>query len=237
MAGLQPGYLPWLGFFDQMRSVDLFVIADEMPFTSTGWTHRNRVRTANGEAWLRLPTRRARGRRIDEVEIDATEPWQRTHLRTLRQAYAASPHAAEEIDRLEASLDPSATRLVDVVVPSLLALADRLAITTPVVRSSEAGLEQAYVERFPDQPGPTHRIIAFLQELGADTLLEGEAGRSYLDVDLCREHGIAVEFQDYEHPRYEQLHGPFVSHLSVVDLLLTHGAERAADIVRTAGTS
>jgi len=182
VAGLQPGYLPWLGFFDQMLSADLFIIADEMPFTKTGWSHRNRVLTANGTAWLRLPIRRGSGRPIDQVEIDPTEPWRRSHLRTLRQAYAASRYAEEEIDRLEATLDPDATQLTDVVVPSLIGLAGRFGITTPVIRSSEAQLERAYVERFPDRPGPTHRIIAFLQEVGGDALLEGEAGVGKTEV-------------------------------------------------------
>lgn len=56
-AGIQPGYLPWLGYFDQMLLVDAFLIADEMPFSSSGWVHRNRVKAASGPRWLTLPAR------------------------------------------------------------------------------------------------------------------------------------------------------------------------------------
>jgi xanthine dehydrogenase iron-sulfur cluster and FAD-binding subunit A len=39
------------------------------------------------------------------------------------------------------------------------------------------------------------------------------------------EAGIEVTFQDYRHPTYPQLHGEFVSHLSVVDLLFNCGPD------------
>ena len=67
VAGIQPGYLPWLGYFDQMRRVDAFIIADEMQFSSSGWTHRNRVRGPHGAHWLTCPRDRERGQRICDV--------------------------------------------------------------------------------------------------------------------------------------------------------------------------
>lgn len=233
VAGIQPGYLPWLGYFDQMRQVDLFVVADEMPFTRAGWAHRNRVRAAAGPVWLRVPVHARRGQRIDEVGIDHRRRWARGHVRTLEQAYARSPHRDEELPALARALDATPDRLVDLTVPLLRLLAGRLGITTPLVVSSDRGLEQAYRSRGSAAADPTDRIIAFLHELGADQLLEGAAGRAYLDVDRCRRAGIRVRFHDYDHPTYPQLHPGFTSHLSVVDLLLTAGADGARQVLRT----
>ena len=36
LAVLQPGYLPWLGFFDQMRRSDVFVYYDDVKLET--WT-------------------------------------------------------------------------------------------------------------------------------------------------------------------------------------------------------
>jgi hypothetical protein len=227
LAGIQPGYLPWLGYFDQMRRVDVFVVADEMQFSSSGWSHRNRVRGPDGAHWLTVPARPSSGQSIREVAVDDGVPWATRHLATLRQFYARSPFAAELLSDLARVLDERATRLVDAVLPTMRFLTARLGVETPLVISSERHLERAYGEQFPDRPGPTHRIIAFMKALGANELLEGESGQSYLDVDLCAAHGITVTFQRYQHPAYEQLHAPFVSHLSALDLLLSCG-ERAA---------
>ena len=47
---LQPGYLPWLGFFDQLRRADVFVYYDDVQYDKHGWRNRNRIKTQNGAA-------------------------------------------------------------------------------------------------------------------------------------------------------------------------------------------
>ena len=53
---------------------------------------------------------------------------------------------------------------------------------------------------------------------------------NYLDAGRFAEAGVAVVYQDYRHPQYSQSHPPFISHLSVVDLLFHHGRDSAAII-------
>jgi len=232
VAGIQPGYLPWLGYFDQMLQVDAFLVADEMPFSSSGWAHRNRVKGPDGAVWLTLPARPESGQAIHRVPLAPEVPWRRKHLATLHHLYARSPQAGPRLDALEAALPEQAERLVDAALPSLRFLAERLGVATPILVSSELGLEARYRERFPDEPGASHRIAAYLEALGASELLEGETGRAYLDVPLLGSFGLRVQFHDYVHPRYPQLHGRFVSHLSAIDLLLCRGEQEARRVLR-----
>lgn len=235
VAGIQPGYLPWLGYFDQMLRVDAFLVADELPWSSSGWTHRNRVKGPDGPVWLTLPARPARGERIRDVPLDRRVPWARKHLATLRHLYARGADAAGTLDALERELDPGAECLTDASLPTIRFLAERLDVRTPILVSSELGLERMYEERFPGRPGPTHRIAAYLEALGATHLVEGYAGLRYFDVPLFESLGLRVTFQRYEHPTYPQLHGPFVSHLSALDLLLCAGADGARRVLRGGG--
>jgi hypothetical protein len=165
------------------------------------------------------------------VPLHPDAPWAAKHLETLRHFYARSPFATPLLDTLAPLLDADARRLVDVTIPLLRMLATRLGLATPLVVSSEAGLEARYRAEFPGDPGPTQRIIAFSKALGATELLEGESGRSYLDVELCRAHGIEVTFHHYAHPVYQQPHTPFISHLSAVDLLLSCGEDEARRVL------
>lgn len=233
IAGIQPGYLPWLGYFDQMLRVDAFLIADELPYSSGGWTRRNRVRGPDGPVWLTLPVREASGLRIDQVQLEPATPFVRKHCTTLRHLYARGADLDETLGAFERALAGCGQRLAAAASASLIFLAERLGVTTPIVISSELGLEARYRERFPDDPGPTHRIIAYLEALGADRLLEGAAGRSYFDTALFARHGMRVDFHDYVHPVYPQLFEPFVSHLSAIDLLLATGADRARAVLRS----
>lgn len=231
VAGIQPGYLPWLGYFDQMRRVDAFIVADEMQFTTTGWAHRNRVRGPHGPHWLTVPVHYSLGEAICQVRLSPYVPWAERHLELLEHFYRRSPFRHELLDELAPLLRVPATRLVGVTIPLLRRLCDWLGIRTPLLVSSELGLERVYAETFPDKPSPTHRIVAFLRHLGATRLLQGETARGYLDVELCRRYGIEVEFHHYPHPEYPQLFRPFVSHLSVVDLLLCCGPEGARQVL------
>ena len=56
LAGIQPGYLPWLGYFDQMRRVDVFVVADAVG--------------SRAEESRRLGLERMRDRGIDVVDSE-----------------------------------------------------------------------------------------------------------------------------------------------------------------------
>ncbi len=234
IAGIQPGYLPWLGYFDQMLQVDAFLVADELAYSSSGWARRNRVKGPDGPVWLTLPVRADDATPLREVRLEEGVPWLRKHLTTLRHLYARGVAVDETLEGLAKEIPAATPRLVDATLPSIRFLADRLDVRTPILLSSELGLEARYRERFPEQPGPTHRVAAYLEALGARELLEGAAGRSYFDVPLFESLGFRVAFHDYVHPVYEQLHGPFVSHLSALDLVLCAGSERAAAVLRSA---
>ncbi len=234
VAGIQPGYLPWLGFFDQMRRADVFIVADEMPFSTDGWAHRNRVRGPRGAHWLTVPTQRGSRATIRDVRIAGASGWRRRHMTTLRHFYSSSPFASPLLDFLEDAVPREAELLVDASIPLIRSLAGLLQIRTPLVVSSEAELERRFRAEFGPQAGATERVVSYVRSVGGDRLLEGETGVSYLDIGLCRDHGVTVDFHHYAHPRYAQLHEGFVSHLSVLDLLLCRGAAEAAAVLRSA---
>jgi hypothetical protein len=234
IAGIQPGYLPWLGYFDQMLQVDAFLVADELPFSTSGWVHRNRIKVPGGPRWLTLPARPTGGEAIRDVPLDPMSPWKRKHVATLRHLYSRAEPAAPLLDALEAALPEAATRVPEASLATIRFLAERLGIETPILVSSELGLEARYAQRFPERPGPTHRIVAYMEALGATELVEGESGRSYFDVGLFERCGLHVHFHHYSHPRYRQLHGPFVSHLSALDLLLCEGEDGARRVLGAA---
>ena len=52
---LQPSYVPWRGYFDQIRRVDLFIFYDDVQYDKRGWRNRNRIKTAQGVRWLTAP--------------------------------------------------------------------------------------------------------------------------------------------------------------------------------------
>jgi hypothetical protein len=217
---LQPGYLPWLGFFDQLRRADVFVYYDDVQYDKHGWRNRNRIKTQTGPTWLTVPVRHSGlgTPRILEVEIDGRQPWARKHAASVRQAYAAAPFAARYLPELEEVLHRKWERLVDLDLACASLLAGWLGLARRVERSSALGV---CGER-------SERLLRICQRFGATRYVSGDAARGYLDVALFERHGIAVEWQAFAHPVYPQLHGAFVPFLSALDLVLNCGDEAGA---------
>ena len=52
---LQPSYIPWRGYFGQIRTADLFIFYDDVQYDKHGWRNRNQIKTAQGKQWLTIP--------------------------------------------------------------------------------------------------------------------------------------------------------------------------------------
>jgi len=219
---LQPGYLPWLGFFDQLRRADVFIYYDDVQYNTHGWRNRNRIKTKQGPLWLTVPVRHSglSKPRILDVEIDATTSWAKKHVASIRQAYAAAPFLKQYAPALEELLLRPWTRLVDVDIAVAGLIAEWLGLPQPHLRSSELGIEG----------GQSQRLVNICRHFGASTYLSGNAASDYLDVPLFESNGVAVQWQDYPHPVYPQLHGEFVPFMSAIDLVLNCG-ESARDVL------
>ncbi|MGB7923970.1 MAG: WbqC family protein [Pyrinomonadaceae bacterium] len=217
---LQPGYLPWLGFFDQMRRADIFVYYDDVQFDKHGWRNRNRIKSPAGPHWLTVPVRRERlDQRILDVEIDNRSAWARKHTGTIRQFYARAPYLGSFLPELEELLHRRWERIVDLDVAVVEMICRWLGLEhRRTARSSELGI---HGER-------SQRLLDLCLHFGASRYLTGDAARSYLEVDLFARHNVEVQWHDYKHPVYPQQHGPFIPYLSVLDLLLNCGDESAA---------
>jgi hypothetical protein len=212
---LQPSYLPWLGYFDQMRKADVFVIYDDVQFDKHGWRNRNRIKGPKGPLWLTVPVLH-RGRAlqsINMVEIDNRRPWHRKHLLSIEQLYARAFFAATVIPRFVDILNKPWERLADLNIATTDWLADEFEIKTPRHRASHLRIGGDRNER----------LINFCRHFAATRYISGDAARDYLDVAQFAAAGIEVVWHAYEHPRYPQLHGEFMPYLSALDLLLNVG--------------
>ena len=223
---LQPGYLPWLGYFEQLSQCDIFVHLDDVQYTKNDWRNRNRIKTKAGVQWLTVPVSYHFGQNITEVILNRSMVWSRKHIGTLRTWYGKSPFFNIYFQELEDILSKDWTYLVDLDLELIRWLMTKLGICVKTFRSSQLSL--ASHDR-------QVRLIEICKILECDHFYEGESGRNYIDAGLFQAHGITVEFQEYKHPYYNQQWSNeqgFISHLSVIDLLFNHGTDSLAILTR-----
>lgn len=214
LAAHQPQYLPWLGYFDKMDRVDLFVLLDVVQYKKNEWQNRNRIRTADGWQWLTVPVHYRFPMRIHEVGIDESSSWRRKHGEALRTQYARAARRDAILPRLLALLQEEAPDLASLNTRTVKLLAELLGVRTPIVSASKLG---------PLPEGADERLIHLCRHFGCTTYLAGAGGQEYMDLRTYRRAGIEVRFQAFRHPLYRQVYPSFEPNLSAVDLLLNEG--------------
>ena len=212
---LQPGYLPWLGFFEQVHRCDIFVLYDDVQFDKNSWRNRNRIKTPDGPLWLTVPVshRGHTSQTLLETKITENKRWPRKHLNSLKTYYGKATHWNRYSEGLAEIYEREWSFLVDLDIALITYLLQELGITTRILRSSELGVSG----------DKTDRLVSICNALKAHTFYEGAAGRGYIETEKFDRAGITLEFQDYQHPLYPQLYGEFIPYLSVIDLMFNCG--------------
>jgi len=218
----QPVYLPWLGLFHKIALADLFCYFDIAQYQTKDFNNRNRIKTHSGDIWLSVPveSKNHLEKRIGDIRI-VQNGWQRKHFKSIQYAYQKAPYYREYIDGLEETLlGQSFETLAALNLHILRWLMGCLSLATPIVKASDYAFEGV----------KSDLVLDMCLQLKADVYIFGAQGRNYADVGRFCARGVMPYFQDYRHPKYAQLHGDFVPHMSVIDLLFNEGP-RGREIV------
>ncbi|MCL5877791.1 MAG: WbqC family protein [Candidatus Bathyarchaeota archaeon] len=217
VAGHQPNYLPYLGFFDKIKRSNVFIIEDNVQFERQGFTNRNRIMTSDGVRWLTVPIEHEnKPLLINEVKIaNKGEPnWGRKHWLTLKHGYCKAPFWDRYSEFFEETYEQEWDLLIDLNMHLIKRLMGYLKIDTPLILSSSLNVDGKKSEL----------IVAQCKKVGADVQLAGKGCQDYIDRHLFEREGIKLVFQNFSHPVYPQTREGFVANLSVVDYLFCTGA-------------
>ncbi len=223
---LQPSFIPWRGYFDQVRRADVFLFLDSVQYDKNGWRNRNRIMTSQGANWLTVPVHAkgaTQGLPLKDVRIDGSRDWRRKHRLTLEQAYRRAPHFDHAWSVVDQIYGIGTESLADLCAESTILIAAALGFALPrFLRTSEFAATE-------DRNG---RLVSLATQVGATHYLSGPSARSYLDQAQFAAAGIEVEFMEYAYREYPQLRSPFDPQLSILDLLFMTGPEAATFISR-----
>jgi hypothetical protein len=223
----QPDFVPHLGFFQRLLYADTFVLLDTAQYvnaTSRSWTNRDRIKGPQGERWLTISVKSApRETPINKIEISDTVNWRARHLNQLRECYRKSAYFDEIFSHVECLYAKHSVLLVDFTIASIKMLMDLFDIHIDLVLASSLQARGSSNEL----------LVAILREIGASAYLSGLGARDYFRPEPFAHAGIEVRWQDFVHPEYPQLHGPFISYLSSIDLLFNCGVARSREILRS----
>ncbi len=222
---LQPSYIPWRGYFDQIRRADLFIFYDDVQYDKHGWRNRNQIKTAAGKRWLTIPVHAAgatHGVPIRDVRIDWSKPWAEQHRKSLTTSYSRAPFFKDYLPLLDSFYNRRDEHLAEFTITTTTALATALGIHgTRFMRSSELGGIQG---------SRTARLVEILRRVGADHYISGPSAQDYIETEQFAAAGIQLEYMVYDYGEYPQLYPPYDPHVTALDVLFMTG-DRALEFL------
>jgi len=211
----QPVYLPWLGLFHKIALADEFCYFDNVQFQIKDFNGRNKIKSASGPIWLTVPVK-ARGyrdKKIQEIEIDESQDWEKRHLKSIYINYKKAPFFENYFDFFEDVYKKDWKYLSDLNEYMLKWFLKQLDIKAEYSKASEQNF-QGY---------KSDLVLDMCKKLKADLYVFGALGKDYANEENFIKNGVKIYFQDYKHPVYPQLYGEFVPYMSIIDLLFNCG--------------
>ncbi|KAF0283212.1 WbqC family protein [Spiribacter roseus] len=223
LAIMQPYFLPYIGYFQLMASVDHFIVYDNVKYTKKGWINRNRMLMNGTDVVFSLPLSKASDY-LNVVERELSADFDRTKLlNQFKGAYNRAPYFEETYPVLEQIVHHEDHNLFRYIHNSIVRLSKHLGIKTEIRISSEIAIDHEL--RGQD------KVLAFCKAVGADTYINLPGGKALYDEPSFTESGLQLSFIQPKAVSYRQFSSGFVPHLSVIDVLMFNGREECARLL------
>lgn len=227
----QPNFLPWLGIFQRLFLVDMFVFFDHVQaMGGRSWLSRNRLLVGGREHWLTMPVRKSgrHGQKVSEVQINYDVDFVPKHLKTIEVNYRRAPHFAAIFPMLEVLYQRRHTLIAEFNMEFICGVAALLGLPTKFIRSGDLVREHPRLEGLKGN----EQVLETCRAARATEYVSGGGCLDFIEPAKFEEAGIPFYFQRFEHPVYPQAGGrQFVANLSIVDALLNAGVERTREMI------
>lgn len=173
IAVMQPYFFPYVGYFELIKSVDVFVFLSNVQYIRRGWVNRNRIRSNNADfQYLTIPIVKCPQQTlIKDVKVDYKEEWHKKHLLTLKHIYGKKIENSSIFNEYkEVNLSDNLNHLLQLMI---IACCRHLGIKTIFNDSIN----------FTDSLDATQRILNICRSLRATEYFNATNGRSLYSQD------------------------------------------------------
>lgn len=209
---MQPYFFPYIGYFQLVAAVDLFIVYDDIKYTKRGWINRNRLLQDGGASLFSLPLKADSDfRDVREREI-AADFSPNKFLDRIRGAYRQAPHFVETFPLIEQIVRHADRNLFGFIHHSIVRTCEHLGIGTRIRVSSTVDIDHGLKGQ--------DKVLALCRAVGANTYVNAIGGVAlYARQDFAM-HGIALKFLQSRPIEYRQFGGEFVPWLSIIDVMM-----------------
>ena len=210
LAIMQPYLFPYIGYWQLINSIDTFVIFDDVNFIKKGYINRNSILVDGKAQQFTLELINAsQNKLINEIEVGNNS---KKLLKTIEMAYKKAPYFLDIFPIIEAILNNKEKNLAKFIGYSLEEISNYLKINIKFIYSSDIGKENSLKAQ--------DKIIDICKKLEARVYINSIGGQELYNKEKFKEENIKLNFLKIQFIEYKQFKNDFISHLSVIDILM-----------------
>lgn len=214
---MQPYFLPYIGYFQLINSVDLFIVYDNIKYTKKGWINRNRMLQNGKEVMFSLPLKRDSDY-LDVCKRGLAAEFNRDKLlNQFKGAYQRSPYFEQTFPLVKQIVLCDESNLFRFLYHSIEKTCEHLGITTAIRVSSDFAIERDLKNQ--------DKVLALCQATGASTYVNAIGGIELYSKDTFSGRGIDLKFIKSKPFEYPQFGDMFVPWLSIIDVMMFNSLE------------
>ena len=218
VAIMQPYFFPYIGYFQLIAAVDVFVVYDNIQYAKKGWISRNRM-LQNGKDVMFSLSLKSDSDYLDVCERVLSAEFNRDKmLNQIKGAYRRAPYFSQIFPLIEQIIRYEDANLFRFLYHSITKICEHLEIETEIRISSEIAIDHDLKNQ--------DKVLALCEAVGADIYVNAIGGVELYSSEKFRDKGMDLKFIQAERFEYLQFGNAFVPWLSIIDVMMFNSVDK-----------
>ena len=211
-AIMQPYFLPYMGYFQLINSVDLFIVYDNIKYTKKGWINRNRMLLNGKDVMFSLPLK-SDSDFLDVCDREVAADFNPEKLlNQFSGAYKHAPYFTQTFPLIEDIVRCEDCNLFKFIHYSISKVCEHLGIATEIRVSSDITIDHNLKNQ--------DKVVALCEAVGATIYINTIGGIELYSKDDFTARGLELKFIRSKMFEYAQFSKEFVPWLSIIDVMM-----------------
>ena len=223
IAIMQPYFFPYIGYWQLINAVDIFVLYDDVNFIKKGWINRNNILLNKSKHLITIPLLNvSQNKHINECIISDDDKIINNIIKTINLAYRKAPYYNLVFPTLEKIIKTKGS-ISNLVLKSVLWIKEYLNIDTEIILSSSIGKNNELKGQ--------DKIIEIVKKINGNHYINAIGGQELYDKEIFNNNEIKLNFIKMKEIKYKQFNNEFVPNLSFIDVLMFNSPEEIKNML------
>ena len=223
---MQPYIFPYIGYFQLINEVDIFVFYDDVNFINRGWINRNRILLNEKDYLFTIPLIKAsQNKLIYDIETAIDEKFKKDFYLTLHQAYKKAPFYVSVMPLITEIINTPHKNISMLAIESIKKICVYIGLIKEFKISSISFSESRDLKK-------ADRLIAICKQENAYNYINAYGGIELYEREYFKQQNIELFFLKSNSILYKQTTKNFVPWLSIIDVLMFNSPDGILEMIK-----